>query len=343
MGYRIEEIVGDPREPEELARFLSAFVADGELPDASEEDADPECWRRRFRWWWDSNPFCRPGTERGFLLRTDGGEIVGFSGWIPHDYVSGDRVLPSLIATTMLVRRANRDASLGLFLRGQRLRKRYQIVDGTPSPEMAAILERSGYRQPPPGWRNFYPLRRNGWHPKQGLLNMARQLVLRPEEEEFAGHVINSVEEIGAIPVPANDSLRKAVDRRSLSWSLRSGHRPKLFFGHCDDGGTLEAYLIGFVLKRRGLTALMVSDCAAFTVEEEIARIESFIGRLADRPEESGVPPEIDLILWPTYDAEKRQGLLSRREEPGLYYSLPEEWEETERFCHPYEGDWAFL
>jgi hypothetical protein len=255
----------------------------------------------------------------------------------------GDRILPSLIATTMFVRKANREAALGLFLRGQRLRNQFQIIDGTPSPEMAAILRRSGYRQPAPGWQNFYPVRRGGWNPKHGLMRMARQVPPRSRGKSLSGRLVHSIEEIGSIPAPNRDAVRKAIDRRSLCWSLRSGHRPRLFFGHCDDGGTLEAYLIGFVWKLRGMMTLIVSDCAAFSGEDERARIEALIVYLADNPAESGIPPEIDLILWPTCDEASRRRILSRREEPVLFFSLPEDWKEAARVSLPYEGDWAFL
>ena len=155
--------------------------------------------------------------------------------------------------------------------------------------------------------------------------------------------MVRSIEEVVSVPEPEGPALQRWIDRRSLAWSLRSGHAPKLFFGRCDDSGRLQVYVIGFVLEWRGTTTLMVSDCAAFSGENERGRIEALILQLADHPSASGLPAGIELILWPTCDEKEKPRLLCRREEPGLFFSLPDDCKDADRLSLPFEGDSAFL
>ncbi|MEM6279404.1 MAG: hypothetical protein AAF733_08005, partial [Verrucomicrobiota bacterium] len=93
MSYRIERCTASSEEKEDLAQFLAAFVRDGEGPAGNPEEESAGLWRNRMRGWWEWNPFCVDDSPRGFIVRTEESEIVGFFGFIPHDYVeNGNRV-----------------------------------------------------------------------------------------------------------------------------------------------------------------------------------------------------------------------------------------------------------
>src|SRR5687768_14026322 len=100
--YKVEELRSPPGASiiQEIAAFLASFVRDGELATPLSGDREEHCWERRMNWWWLLNPFCRPDSPIAVILREGGGRIVGFTGFIPHDYELDGNIVPALLSTT---------------------------------------------------------------------------------------------------------------------------------------------------------------------------------------------------------------------------------------------------
>jgi len=282
MSYRIEPVGPDPESWREAAEFLAGFVRDGEL------DADsvngPESlaatWLRRFRWWWRDNPFCREESPRGFLLRTPEGDIGGFQGLIPRDYQIQGQPLAGLITTTLFVRKEHRSASLGLFMRVQRLKSSYYLVDATPSEEMCAILEKFGYRASNrlrcrilPLWRGLLP-----W--PEGKLTPGR-LIKRPGDARSV--------------IPLEDGLiRPLVNLDTLHWECQSGGATQHFRGWVDENGALTAWVRFEESKVKGVPFWRV---AAYG-DSPSHKAEDLVQTLIRHPRQAGLPRNVRFIAF---------------------------------------------
>lgn len=280
MSYRIEPIGPEPESWREAAEFLATFVREGEL--GADSVGGPESlamtWLRRFRWWWQDNPFCHPDSPRGFLLRTPEGEIGGFQGLIPRDYQIHGQPMAGLITTTLFVRKAHRSASLGLFMRVQRLKSRYYLVDATPSEEMCAILEKFGYRASTslrcrilPLWRGLLP-----W-PEAPLT----QIISRPEEAKRVS--------------PMEDGrIRPVIDLDALRWELHSGGAVQHFRGWMNEDGSLSAWVRFEEGKVKGLRFWRVAaygDSPGMTAEV-------LVRTLIRHPRQAGLDKDVRFIAF---------------------------------------------
>jgi len=338
MGYRIENLEDCPDQVDEAAEFLARFVEDGEAS-GFPGDTEPANWRKRMDWWWNSNPYCRSDSPRGLTLRDDSGALVGFYGYIPHDYVFEGQTVPSLILTTSYVRKANRDAALGLFMRANRQKNAWQFVDGSPNEEVRALLSRIGYQQFDRTTLLVYPVRRSSWNPKSWVLQTARAAVPRPNGRLSSGHLVTDSESIADVPQFQDSRLRKHIDRATLEWYLHAGSEPKAFAGWCDDNGTLQAYVLGIPWRKHGQNAVVLIDYGAFGPDGE-RMLDELVALFAGHPAETGVPSETDLVIWPVSGEGRRRGSPFRLNyESSLFYHLPDEWNGVERVCLPFEGD----
>ena len=334
MSYKIEACVGTPSEIEELARFLADFIADGEGPQGDGRERTVELWQARILAWWENNPFCGPESPRGLMIRTAAGDMVGFFGMIPHDYVHQGRIIPGVIATTSYVREAHRSAALGLFMKAHRLPVDYHFVDGTPNRLLEPVLDRFGYHREPTARMFLYPVNR-------GLGRLVRWCCRKPGALPEGGQRINDPAEAKQCADFPDDRLRRAITLDSLAWYLESGTSPHQFIGWCDEDGTLRAYCVGMMKTKSKLKAFVIFDYAAADSAAD-AILENLIGGLAVRP--VGMICGADLVVWPKCADEPAatDTKLQRSFDPRLFYRMPKSEAETPRSSRPFEGDGLF-
>lgn len=343
MPYQIEECSNDPGQNREIAEFLACFVRDGET-EGTEEDREPETWRNRLDWWWDANPYCREDSPRGFVLREDGGEVVGFYGLIPHDYLCDGELVPSLVSTTSFVRAKSRSAALPLFLRAHRLKNQYQLIDGGPNDEARALVDRLGYQHDPPATVLMYPFRRRSLHPKSLLLQLGRLGAPGPSRRgEQDGYAVSDLERVKFVPTISKTRMTKRIDRSMLEWYLQVGTEKKVFAGWCDSEGSLRAYLIATPWKKWGQDTMVVIDYGVFDPDDDEI-LDSLAARLAADPDTFRVPSEASLLVWPVSSMQGRHRIpwYRMKKDARLYYHLPGQWESVERESVPFEGDRVF-
>jgi hypothetical protein len=277
------------------------------------------------------------------ILRSESGTITGFFGYIPHDAIQDGERIPSLISTTTFVRRESREAALGLFLRAHRLREDYQLIDGGPNAEARALLKRTGYEDAGKARAYFYPIKRRSIKPQSLLLQGARIVTPRSNGGLKGGFVVTSLDEVGEVPAIVDKRLRKWVDRETLTWYLKAGTEKKSFVGWCDSDGVLRCYLIGQEKKKYGLGLLLLVDALAFDPDSEPI-LNELIAHVSAHPDAAELPPQSDIIAWPTQNAaEDYRSPLSCEIDSNLFYRLPKRIAEAERLSFPFEGDQILL
>tara|TARA_R110002096_G_scaffold385536_1_gene579368 strand:- start:2770 stop:3765 length:996 start_codon:yes stop_codon:yes gene_type:complete len=331
MSYEIQEFRLPAAELEEVADFLADFVGDGELPDGSELDANPAVWSKRLSHWWTSNPFSRVDTPLGFVLRLqETNQIVGFQGFIPQDYVKGGEVIPGLISTTFFVRESQRSAALGMMMRLKRLSQRFHLVDGTPSGEVRAILDRLGFQKTGTGAQRYR------------IVPLVRLATLGRRENLQGFHVVLDPMEARSIPTPETSKLQKHVTREGLAWFIRSGSQPLCFAGLCDDSGRLCAYFIANTKSKFGLLSARVMESASFDADGAgLLRLANFASR---EPGQCGLPPKTSVVAWTSLNGGFRPDWLIRRSwSTHLYHLSPSSLRDTEKVAQPSEGDSMLL
>lgn len=341
MGYLIEDCTSDPALLDEVADFLAAFTEDGEGPSQMPADCLPAQWKKRFQWWWSHNPYCHEESPRGLILRDDQGLIVGFFGLIPHDYsVEGERV-PSLIYAATYVRQASREAALGLWMRAHRLRNNFHLVDGGPSVEVQELLSKTGYSRAEPARLHFFPVRKRLNNLRHFALRLTRIVAPRKGPHDPSLRIVSSLDQVKTVPAPTGQAVRKHTDIDSIRWYLQSGSTPRYFLGWVDEAGTLQAYLIGTVRKKKKfnvqLFTLVDADCFHPSGDDLVQDLVSYAAR---HPEEAGLPGEAEVIvlpLAPSSSLGNRLGSVEARYR--VFYHLPRPFADATRLCRPWEGD----
>lgn len=330
----------------ELASFLAHFARTGQLDLPFPGDDDPEVWNRRMHWWWHDNPFVEEGTPLAYVMRTASGKLAGFHGFIPYGYEAGGERVPTLIATTFFVDEPYRSHSMKIFLKLNRLGRDYQILDGSPTTDMREILKKFGYEARPEVERYQILVRRPGLALKARLMQLAKlgRFIGEVSPDENL-RVISSPAEIGSIPEPAQDEgvLRRSVTREGLQWLTNSGSWERSFFGLVDEGGELQAYFIGLMKRVSGVTACRLLEYSAFNNEDSI--LTTLVSFVANRPDESGLPSNVDLLLWSAFEGAltNRPSMEPRVRPAVLHFKLPDHWKEFPKTCLPCEGDVVLL
>ncbi|MEX2577762.1 MAG: hypothetical protein WD342_01785 [Verrucomicrobiales bacterium] len=342
MGYRVENVAGMAEENRELAEFLASFVRKGELAAPKEGDDCANVWQRRMSWWWNENPFCREASPRGFVLKTEDGEIVGFNGLVPFDYEVDGEVVPTLVTTTFFVREEHRSAVMGMLAKQRALSREYQIIDGSPSREMRRLLDKFGYRHAGKRYQFFFPLQSLGGGVSRALLRPFGLSFKLPQPRADDGfHLAGHPREIESIPDVGDGRLRRRVTRESLAWLCEVGSGERQFFGLCDVRGTLVAHAIGLYKHRGGLRACLLMDYADFSPEGDgVARL---IAKIADSPETARLDPGTNLLTWSAFDGRDRPSGGGLKRDSILHFHVPKRWESYEKACLPFEGDLPLL
>ncbi|MEM9280438.1 MAG: hypothetical protein AAGA96_01305 [Verrucomicrobiota bacterium] len=342
MGYSIEDCTGDPDQIEEIADFLAKFVADGEGPKNDEAGRRPETWIQRLTWWWEENPYHSADCPRALVLRRSDQTIAGFIGFVAHDYVIDGETVPTLILTTTFVREDSRDAVLGLWMRANRLREDYQLVDGGPSEAMEPLLDKTGYACEDGARLHFFPINRKGFGPRPLAMQAARVIAPKVRQPEDGLHLVSDLAEVELIPELDSSSVCRHVDLNSIRWVLNSGTLTKHFVGLVDDEGALVAYLIGRIRRKGGIRFFFVNDAFSFGESGE-TMIFDLAARVAQYPEEAAIPLEADVLVLPAKESNPASPLpLTCRYGAKVFYRMPSKWRDAKRTCLPFEGD-AFL
>lgn len=342
MSYRVREVSGFAGDNRPLAEFLASFVQDGELSRPRKGDNDADVWQRRMFWWWDLNPFCSEDSPRGYILEQEGGAIVGFNGLIPFDYLIDGELLPTLITTTFFVREAHRSAVMGMLTKQRTLSRTYQIIDGSPSPEVRQLLARLGYKHSGNRTQYFFPLKKIGGGFSQTLLQPFGLSFSLPATPDFAdGYLANSPEEVESIPPIRDGLIHRKVDHESLAWLCNVGTEDRQFFGLCDSYGELVAYAIGIYKNHWAFNTCMLVDFHDFRPHEN--GMMQLLKKVLSDPDKSGIDPQTDLITWSLLNETERPAASGLRRESILHYQLPPSHSHCEKRCLPIEGDLAFL
>lgn len=341
MAYQIKAVSGSVEERREVAAFLAAFVLDGELLLPRPGDDNPAVWQRRMGWWWDDNPHCHDDSPRGFLLIHDEAGLVGFSGLIPFTYGAAGENIPTLVTTTLFVRERHRSAVMGLISRQRELGRTYQIIDGSPSPEMRRILGKLGYLCAGDRAQYFFPTGRLGGAAARLALVAAGWSVALPFEEE--------VEECRFVSDPAEwsdpdqereDVIRRVSDRATLVWLARSGSESRAFFGLVDADGIPLSRALGVYKQRAGVKACLLLDYADF--HPGGAGLLMLVKKLLS-DSAAGLDPATALIVLSRFGETTCHGMPGRRADSILHYHLPDPWRHHPRACLPVEGDLVLL
>lgn len=342
MSYRIEPCTASPEECDELAHFLAEFIRDGEGPTGNPREQEPELWLTRIRGWWETNPFCHEDSPRGLIVRTEEGEIVGFYGYIPHDYTHEGKLVRGLIATTSFVRAAHRGAALPLFMKAHRYETDFHYTDGGPNKAIYPILERFGYHHRESATMHLYPVSASLSHPVRWATGMARLFTSSSASLPESGKVITDPMEATACAAFPDQKLRRHVSLETLAWYLKSGSSPRYFVGWCDDEGILQCYFIGFTRKRSILDALIIADYA-FSTDEAKATLDRIVLQVARHPSNYELPGSVSLVAWATCEDDLESSApVTKQFDPRLFYRLPKSKSDSSRHDLPFEGDHLF-
>lgn len=338
MGYRIESVEGCAADNRLLAQFLARFVLDGELSAPRSGDDSPDCWQQRMKWWWDENPFYRPDSPKGFVLYSPENEIVGFNGLIPLDYTVNGETIPSLVLTSFFVRTAHRSAVMGMLSRQRALSREYQLIDGSPSPEMRVLLEKLGFQRSGDRHQFFFPLARMGGELSRFFLKRYRlSFALEGKTFEESNYLALTPDEVQSIPELHDGKIRRAITIDSLEWLTRIGTVERRFVGLCDRFGSLRAYVIGIYKYKWGVRAFVPMDYV--DLDPDKSALAELIRRIVRDPVDAGIHPETDILAWSIHKecGFDFAGGLSR--ESILHYQLPKQWSGREKACVPFESD----
>ena len=334
MGYVVGDFEDSPERRAELAGFLAVMAKSGVHPYMCPvADAEPELWKKRFRTWWDDNPFCLDGSPRGLTLRSGTGELVGFQGMIPQDFVSGERRTSGLIATTLVVDPAHRASSTGLMLRFFRMGRNHHIVDSTATEQLSEIMGRFGatlvdrqYGAYLPLWRQLVP----------GLGRTAPS-----ELGGEAGRFVSNSDEVRQVATPSDPALIQAVTPESIRWFLGSDGEIRHFRGWLDDSGQLQAWV--FVRETRHARQKSWSIVGYGGADKVSA--QQLIRALCRFPQAAGIPRDVRLLVSYAFDpSELPLRVKIRRELPARFcHILPKGLESTPKRCLQMDGDLGWV
>ncbi len=333
MSYAISRPGDDPGERSELARFLADFVCQGELPAPRLGDDDAAVWMNRFRWWWDDNPCARPDSPRGFVLRAADGAIVGFSGYIPLDYVVGGERLPSLLATTFFVRAAHRGAVMGLMNRQRSLGKTHPIVDGSPSPEMRRLLEKLGYQRAGVRFQYFFPVG-DGAAPARFILRRLGWSLSLPRLVDDG----NRIEKGWFSTPPDDETIRPRLDPQVMDWLGRCGTRSRQAFTLLDPSGETLAEVLGIYKERSGMKTFHLLCHSEFRP----GGLLQLLRRLISDPG-SGLEGDTRLVIFSSFAPFPGFRQRGRQVDSILYHHLPPAWEGSAKTCYTIESDLVLI
>ncbi len=336
MAYRIAIATGASEERRRVAAFLAGFVRDGELAHPKPGDDEAAVWERRMGWWWDDNPHCRGDSPRGFLLEHEEAGLVGFSGYIPFDYECDGETVPSLVATTLFVREMHRGAVMGLLAKQRSLAKTYQIVDGSPSPEMRRLLEKFGYRQA--GARARYLVPR--WAPARVLGRALDWGFPLPSSAEAADCLlVGDPAEWDGFHEPHDGRIHRHGGRVTAEWLLRAGSEPRSFHGLIAADGNPLACALGVHKRRFGWNVCLLLDHRDH--HPGGAGLGLLVRKLLDEP--AALPAGTAGIVLSRFDAPALHGAAGHRAASNLYFHLPPPWQDRPKACLPIEGDLVLL
>ena len=263
---QIEVYEDTPPVRQELAEYLVTAIDDP----LSEAD-----WQRSFEHWWDENPFADLHAARGWTLRQDG-HLAGFLALIPVAYAVNGQKTPALAASTWVMDPGCRNASLPMFMKLQRLGREVIIADTTPSPEVQALMDRSGWRSEKKVTRRYFPALRGlsrGWPAMPG-----------------GTRIVTNMTEVRRLarPFQHGNRIEKWVTPESLRWQLASpmhGHR---FLGVIDDEGVLTSYVVLVDKPLRGIPAWLAME--AWTARETHEELHAMIGAWLKGRVKTGLP-----------------------------------------------------
>ena len=329
---------------EVVAPFLAEFVRDVELPNSKPPDRDQSVWHGRLNRWWQENPYCRDDALLGLGLREASGNLVGFHGFIPHDYIAGGTIVPALLATTFFVRQAHRQAALSLLMRVKRIGNQVHIVDGSPSVEMQALMERLDFQRSPSGSHCYRIVGGRRFHSlKAPLGNTAAWLFNRVGRTGLGRYrLIESPGELERVPEFSDAKLRKRVTKAGLHWLVGNGAKSLVFRGLCDDAGVLRAYFVAQLKSRFGVCALRIMETENFDEDDQtLIRLLDYVTNSASQ---ANLPTSVDLIVWSLPNEDRPSGWLFRTKwQAPIFYRLPKSLDGVDKVFQASEGDMLLL
>lgn len=341
MPYQVHSLSDEPGQREAVAEFLATFVLEGELAAPRPGDDDASQWLRRFRWWWDENPHMTPDAPLGFILEHEDAGIVGFLGYIPMPYEIDGAPLPTLVSTTLFVRQGHRSAVMGMLARQRALARDYQIIDGSPSPEMRRLLVRLGFRHAGDRSQFFFPTRRGGGAPLRAALRALGWSFDLPTRTEAAGlRVVRDPRAWVEVGSPRDGRVHLRLGPAGLSWMTGIGSEPRFFCGLLDGNGEPVAHVIGVYKGKGPLLRCLLLEHREYLPDG--SGIGLLLRRLLEDPA-AGLDPAAALLVLSRFDACPDCRPPGRRAASILHHHLPPRWQDREKASVPIEGDLALL
>jgi len=295
------------------------------------EYLNAETWQKRLAHWWDDNPFAAKVTLRGWILRYDG-NIVGFMGLIPTCYAVCGQATPAFIASTWRVDENHRNASISMLVKLRNLAKTTLIADTTPTPQVRALLQRSGWISLPNIQRRFVPL---GIFQKLTLRRRWPTLPPGKRVTRDPGDVQNITAQC-----MSSASIEKWITPDYLQWFASSPKRRHEFVGVIDDAGCLSSYLFLTSKPIRGIPAWMEID--HFTTATSFDELHALVGELVRCPSLLGSKRLLSLAAFPGDSAWNEAPVVHQRtEHVPHFFAIPEALKLIPKRTVLAEGDWG--
>ena len=330
MKYLIENITRlTPRE--DLIHFLANF---------ENEKYGEDYWRRRLKFWWDENP-CRSGDlPCGWVARQEG-SVVGFLAGIAFDYVYRGQVYPALDASTWRVDANHRNISLPMFMKWHQLRDDHIILDTTPKPKVAKILDQFKYEAQRVLHYHFFPMRQAGGIRGLALGLLSRCLAQRalPQQPlKLVSLKDNFVIRDGWMRF---DRLEKLVSREYLDWYC--SWPVKEFLGCVNENNELTSYVIVEPDLYGKYSVLGVIDY--FTKRPDNGEILALLRHLLLKPEMLSFKGNFSFLMLKTFEADffrqKPLGSFCRQNPGKHHYWLPKHLKGVPKRYVAAEGDYG--
>ena len=121
---------------------VAKLLAEGFYPDSE------ELWHKRFKFWWNSNPFLTDTDKIGWVLVSSStGELKGFLGRIPVIYQCGTEQIKAVASTSWYVEREWSDKSAALYISFTRDKEANLLINNTPTSQIQKTLPKMKFRR----------------------------------------------------------------------------------------------------------------------------------------------------------------------------------------------------
>ncbi|MEM9038328.1 MAG: hypothetical protein AAGD33_00395 [Actinomycetota bacterium] len=337
-GVTLEAHTGQPTpvELDEWAEYLASAVRRGFFGDLGVgESADD--WTALMRQWWATNPYVDDTTTVALLLRSDG-RVVGFHGLIPVEYSLNGDPLPTLMATTFVVDPEFRGHSMKVFRRVAKLGARNQIVDGSATEDMRAVLDAAGWSFAAGEVSRSVVVQPRGLVARlRSIALIAARWAVRPDAVSLPPGTrwVTGPGHDDDTQAAADDVVRPPTERRFVEWIMSNGAHPRVYVGLADaQGGRLGHAVLEYRMRSLGTCVVRAVDGAG---TDGSVSLSDLLMAAAANPVAAGLPAGAAVLRWSELDGPGEGAAAddTRR----IYYRLPAALDDRPREARATESD----